>query len=92
METYNQYKNRGVVFVGLVCEGEQDKASTQGFIDKFQIPWPNGYGAEEMVHALGVSGFPTLFVIGADGRVVWNDELPGELPDQINKALDAAAK
>ena len=42
--------------------------------------------------ALGVSGFPTLFVIGADGRVAWNDELGGDLSTEIDKALGASGK
>ena len=75
-----------------MCEGEKDKAKTQAFIDKFAIPWPNGYGAEATVGALGVSGFPTLFVIGADRRVAWNDELNGTLSDQIEKALAAGGQ
>lgn len=75
------------MFVGLVMEGEEKKAETQKFITETGITWPNGYGAGATIESLGVQGFPTVFVLGADGRVAWNDELGGELSDAIEQAL-----
>ena len=43
------------------------------------------------IDALGVSGYPTLFVIGADGKIVWNDELGGDLQNAIDQALAAGS-
>jgi hypothetical protein len=80
------------VFIGLVAEGEGAKRGTQAFIDYFQIPWPNGYGAAATLEALGVAGFPTTLVIGADGRVVWNHEMAGDLEQAIDKALATARR
>jgi hypothetical protein len=92
VQTYHKYKDRGVVFIGLVVEGEDSKPYTQAFIDRFQIPWPNGYGAQATIGALGVAGFPTTLVIGADGRVAWNHELSGDLERAIDAALAKAQK
>ena len=78
------------MFVGLVAEGEEAKAETQAFIDHFHIPWPTGYGAMATIEALGVQGFPSILVIGADGRIAWNDELSGTLDDAIEQALVSA--
>lgn len=80
------------MFIGLVAEGEEAKADTQAFIDRFQIPWPTGYGAHATMSALGVAVFPTTLVIGADGRVAWNHELSGDLEHAIDKALAKAKR
>ena len=65
------------------------KANTEAFIKKYGITWPTGYGARVTINAFGVTGYPTVFVIGADGKVAWNDWMGGELHDEIDKALQA---
>ena len=81
-----------MVFVGLTAEGADKKAQSETFLKKFGITWPNGYGARTTIDALGVTGYPTVFVIGADGKVAWNDERAGELEDAIEKAIVAAGR
>jgi len=90
VQTYDEYKGRGVVFIGLTAGGTEEIAETKAFIEKFGITWPNGYGAAATINALGVTGIPSVFVIGADGKVAWKNELGGELHDAIDKALQAA--
>jgi hypothetical protein len=80
-----------VTFVGLTAEGADAKDDTQAFLDDFKISWSNGYGAGETIEALGVRGYPTVFVIGRDGKIAWNDELPGTLEEAISKALGTDA-
>ena len=77
------------MFVGLTPEGADAQAESEEFIETNNIAWPNGYGAGATIDALGVSGYPTVLVIGMDGKVVWNDEMSGELNDAIEKALAA---
>ena len=90
VQVHKKYSGNGVVFVGLTPESGDKKADTQAFVERFKIKWPTGYGAQKTIDAFGVSGFPTIFVIGADGKVAWNDEMGGELPDAIDEALAAA--
>jgi hypothetical protein len=75
-----------------VNEGQESLAQTQAFIDGFRIPWPNGYGAGATIDALGVEGFPTTIVIGANGRIAWNNYCDGNLDQAIEKALASAKK
>jgi hypothetical protein len=53
------------------------------FVKTHAIPWPCMYDVpDETLTALGASGraagirkaFPTLYVIGRDGRVAWSDQ------------------
>jgi hypothetical protein len=38
-----------------------------------QIDWPVGFGAGKTISSL-VGPAPTVFVVGADGRIVWHDD------------------
>ena len=82
--------------MGLTAAG---KDSAESFISEFAIPWPNGYGAAETTESL-VQDWPTIVVVGADGRIVWNDGsarfhhmdrgLQEGLEAAIERALDEA--
>jgi hypothetical protein len=83
------------------------------FVREFGIPWPCGYGASlETIKDFGayfahrrITGWeinPTLYVIGADGRVRWCDQsgrlnhencesLMRRLEAEIGKALAETA-
>jgi hypothetical protein len=101
-----------VAFVSLTNMIESGVAP---YVKENSISWPCGYGAPlTCIAALGAykadeparmfPGYevtPTLYVIGRDGRVRWNDkqvrlrhEDPGpllkELEEQIEQALQAA--
>lgn len=89
VQTYEKYSPQGVVFIGLTPEGSADRKDIDAFLAKYRITWPNGYAANKTLSDLGVSGFPTLFVVDADGTIVWNDELGGNLTDALDQALAA---
>lgn len=87
VQAYQKYKDDGVVFIGLTRDdGALGWTETQKAAQQLGLAWPNGYAADATLTALGVVGFPTLFVVGPDGRVAWNDELGGKLVDAIEKA------
>lgn len=90
VDTYEQYKSKGVVFLGLTGEGADANAKSQDFLDRLGITWPNGYGAMDTLEALQVQYLPTLLVIGADGDIAWRSELGGDLSEAIDEALAAA--
>ena len=77
-----------MVFIGLTPEGSDAIADSQAFIDRYGITWPNGYGAGDTIKALEVIGYPTVFVIGADGNIAWRDEFGGTLSEAIDQALN----
>lgn len=90
VKTHRKFGARGVEFIGLTPEDESEVQIVQAFVDDFGIRWPIGYGAQSTIDALGVFAFPTIIVIGADGKVIWNDEQRGDLDSAIEQALMAA--
>ena len=78
-----------MLFFGMTDEGKDAKQKTENFLKKHKITWPCGWGSQ-VTKAYKVSGWPTLFVIGADGKVAWNDYQQGDLAEAIEKALEAA--
>ena len=84
---YNEYQSRGVEFIGLTEEDSSSLDDSKAFLEEFGIKWPNGYGAPKPIANLRVSGFPTMFVFGADGKVLWHDELGGSLEEALDAAL-----
>jgi hypothetical protein len=74
-----------VAFVSLTDVGRERGAA---FVERFEVPWPCGYGAglgalarfgaystDRMSGGYnpGQEVSPTLYLIGPDGRVVWHD-------------------
>ena len=84
---YEEFRGRGVVFIGLTDQGESELAQVKAFLVESGITWPNGYGAAESLQAFGSTYIPAVWVIGSDGKVVWNDNSSGTLEDGIDHAL-----
>ena len=76
----------------MTPEDSSSLPQTEAFIDDLQIPWPVGYGASGMMDALQVVGFPTKFVVGADGVLLWAGHPTSGLDDAIEQALAAAGQ
>jgi thiol-disulfide isomerase/thioredoxin len=87
VQLYRDYKDRGVVFIGLTSEGSEDVRKIQRFVEHFEIDWPNGYGAEKLLRQIGANYIPRVWVVGPDGKVVWNTDSEGTPIDGIEQAL-----
>jgi thiol-disulfide isomerase/thioredoxin len=85
--SHRKYHERGVVFIGLTAEDEKELPAVQGFLDENSIPWVNGYGATETLMAFQAEYIPAVWVIGPDGKVVWNVDSEGTVNDGIERAL-----
>lgn len=92
VQLYNQYHGQGVRFVGLTFDDGDDVKNVQRFLEKYNVEWPNAYGAREALEAFQIEYFPGYWVIGRDGKVVWNKSLQGKVPltSAIEDALAAA--
>lgn len=84
-----KYKDRGAIFIGLTPDEKDQLDESRAFLEAFGITWPNGYGAQETLDRLQVTGYPSTLVIGRDGTVVWNDDSPGTLDQALEQALAA---
>ena len=91
--------NENVVFIGLTTDDADNLENVCRFLAKYEVTWPNAYGAAETIFGSGpeLTGFkaeyfPGYWVIGRDGKVVWNKSL-GHLPalsTAIHKAIAAS--
>lgn len=86
-ELYRKYHDRGVEFVGLTGDGADQLKQIQGFLTEYEISFPNGYGADDLLEDMKVVGIPTAWVIGPNGKVVWNEDSGTELEQGIEQAL-----
>jgi thiol-disulfide isomerase/thioredoxin len=84
---FNKYQGQGVRFLGLTMEGADKLDDTRAVVENANLTWANGYGAGATIQALGVEAIPSVFVIGKDGRVVWNNDRHGSLEEAIDSAL-----
>lgn len=89
VKTFEKFKGQNVVFIGLTAEGEDVLPIIQQWLKDTGITWPNGYGALDSLLAFQADFIPQVWVIGVDGKVVWNvDSEPTEsLEEGINRAL-----
>lgn len=86
---WNRYRERGVVFVGVLFE--DDAESGLAFADEFGTDWPlvEDAGSRTAIE-YGVFGVPETFVIAPDGTVVAKRVGPVDytwLTDRIEEAL-----
>lgn len=92
-ETYREWRDRGVEFVGIAIWDEEDEV--QDFIQRNGIEYTNGIDSSGRIAVdWGVRGIPEKFFVNADGEVVKkivgpNTEatLSGILTDLTDEAL-----
>ena len=68
-QAWRQYRDRGVVFVGVNIWDEREDALR--FLDEFNITYPNGPDEASIFVAYGATGVPETFFINADGMIVY---------------------
>jgi thiol-disulfide isomerase/thioredoxin len=107
VKAHERFKDR-VVFVSLT---NLPRPKVELFAEQFAIPWPCGYGATHESLARygaystdrlsptynpGYEVSPTLFIVSAEGRILWNDgqarprhlKTSGVLMRDFNAALE----
>lgn len=88
VDLYNEYHDQGVIFVGMTFDEGDAVRNVERFLEKYNVEWPNAYGAREALGAFQIEYFPGYWLIGRDGKVVWNKALQGRVP--LKAAIDDA--
>jgi len=93
LEQYQKYHSKGFEVVGISLD--QERAALEKFVTERKIPWPilfepsEGSGWQHpLASYYGISGIPTVILIGKDGNVVSlnaRGERLGELLDELFK-------
>ena len=89
---HRKYAGQGVAFVGLSTDPPQAVDEVKDFVEKNGLAYPNGYGALETLAGFEARYFPAVWVVGKDGKVVWNRAMADQesLEDAIRRALSAS--
>ncbi len=89
-KAYNEYKDKGVAFIGISLDKPGQKQHLIDFVKKNEMPWTHAYSGkywkDPTARQYGVSGIPALWVIGKDGRV-FSDNARANLEGTLDKAL-----
>ena len=98
LEQYEKYHSRGFEVIGISLDQERD--ALEKFVTDRKIPWPilfeppEGSGWQHpLATYYGISGIPTVILIGKDGNVVSlnaRGERLGELLDELFKDSSSA--
>jgi len=83
-EINKKFKDKGLVVIGISDESKE-------VVEKFQKTLPMDYhvavGGKEIEKKIGINGIPHAFIVGKDGKVVWEGH-PMKLTDSdIEKVL-----
>jgi len=90
LEQYKKYHARGFEVVGISLD--EDKQALVDFVTERKIPWPILFEQAEgsgwnhpMATRYGISGIPTVILVGRDGRVVSLDVRGEKLGEALDK-------
>jgi thiol-disulfide isomerase/thioredoxin len=89
---YEKWHEAGFEVIGVSLD--EDRASLEAFVESKQIPWPILYeepGGPGWRHPLatyyGITGIPTVVLIGADGNVITLDARGKKLAPALERLL-----
>lgn len=88
-QAYLNYKDRGVVFVGVNYVDTEPEA--RDYMARFDITYPNGPDLGTRIsQAYRIRGVPETYIMGADGNLVEAKIGPYASLDEIQASLDRA--
>ena len=83
-EINKKFKDKGLVVIGIT---DEPKATVEKFQKTLPMEYNVAVGGAEIEKKFGISGIPHAFVVGKDGKIVWEGH-PMELKEGvIEKAL-----
>ena len=91
VELHKRYAERGVVFIGLTSEEQSSLQDVRDHVQAKNVTWLIGWGALETLQDLGTEFLPSAYVIGADGKLLWDSQHAGTPEEALEQALALAA-
>jgi cytochrome c biogenesis protein CcmG/thiol:disulfide interchange protein DsbE len=89
-ETWQEYRDQGVVFIGVDYKDTEGKAI--GYLQEFGVTYPNGLDGRGRItdKSYHITGVPETFIVDPDGKIAhfkWGPFQPGELHGEIERLL-----
>ncbi|MBX3395076.1 MAG: TlpA family protein disulfide reductase [Phycisphaerae bacterium] len=94
---HEEFKGQAVDVIGVNCsERDKSMAQAKNVIDQGKFTFPVYFGQDDAARLFGVTSFPTLFVLGPDGKIIhkqkgYRQNLGEFLKPMIDGALKSAA-
>ncbi len=92
VELYEKYGQReDVAFIGL-ADSPTTREEVEAFCSKHKITWANAYGPrDKTVFGFHAKAFPAYWIVGRDGKVVWNSDSFREqsMADALDQAVES---
>lgn len=86
-ELQEKYGEKGL---SIVAVAKQAKADVQKYVDELGAKFPTVCESSDSMANYGANSYPSAFLIGANGRILWAGH-PASLPDSsIQSALEGA--
>ena len=87
VEAYDAYHKKGVIFIGLTSDSENKLTQMKISSPRPTSPGHAGTGPSTPSARSGVNMIPQVWVVGSDGKILWNMDEEGSLEAAIEKAL-----
>ena len=91
VKTYNEYKNKGLVIIGVSLDRDVEKQEWMDAIEKDGLTWPNisELKGDKNTAALiyGISGIPDNFLIDRSGIIIARNLRGQDLRDKLKEIL-----
>ncbi len=85
---HEKYHERGVNMIGISCN-EPPQGDPVGFMAKNNYDYGLLLDGEKVTKFYGVTGYPTLMVIGVDGEILYSHRgAAGDIEAQISSVVD----
>jgi cytochrome c biogenesis protein CcmG/thiol:disulfide interchange protein DsbE len=89
-ETWQDYREKGVVFIGVDFDDTEIKART--YLEEFGITYPNGLDGRGRIssNSYHITGVPETFIVDPSGQITYvkiGPFQPGELRREIERLL-----
>jgi len=86
VKLYNEYKDKGVVILGLAINDTPPKA--RAFAEQYQMEWPIMMADNSVAAAFRITGAPTTVFFDKDGNVTQVEDYNGTMVNQFVGARD----
>jgi thiol-disulfide isomerase/thioredoxin len=91
---YEELHDKGLEVIGVSLD--EERAELEAFLEEKRLPWPQLYPEKDQPNGwensftrkYGISGIPTVFLIGRDGKLVSTSLRGSKLEAKIRELLD----
>jgi thiol-disulfide isomerase/thioredoxin len=87
---HEKYKDKGLTVIGINPHDDVKENDMKNFLAKRGITYLTLYGAKETAKAYKVSGYPTIYITGKDGKIIGTQVgYSEEMEKELEKIVDA---